>query len=197
MRQQALKGLAVALVAGAGLALAVGACSSTQMTNTWKSPTAAGVQLSKVAVVCMARDEAVRRIAEDDVANQLGPRATASYTILADTDLKDRPAVKAKLARADVDGVLIMRLTGVTEQVTPGMGPYGSYNGYYDYAYGSAYGAQVSTRVHVVSSLYSLRDGTLIWAGTSQTFDPASVKEVLDGVSKAVAKEVQKNRLIL
>jgi len=177
----------------AGLALAVGACSSTQMTNTWQAPNTAGTQLTKVAVVALAKDEAIRRMAEDDMATQLGPRTVASYHVLEGVDLKDREAVKSKLQREGFNGVLIMRLAGVTQTVTPGMG----FDPYYDWAYGSAYGPQVDTKVHVVSSLYSLPDSKMIWAGTSQTFDPTSIKEVLDGVSKAVAKEVQKNRLIL
>jgi hypothetical protein len=177
----------------AGLALAGGACSSTQMTNTWQSPNTAGAKLTKVAVVSLAKDEAIRRMAEDDMASQLGPRSVASYQVLEGIDLKDRAAVKSKLVREGFDGVLIMRLAGVTETVTPGM----AFDPYYDWAYGTAYGRQVETKVHVVSSLYSLPDSKMIWAGTSQTFDPTSVKEVLDGVSKAVAKEVQKNRLIL
>jgi hypothetical protein len=181
----------------ASLALAIGACSSTQMTNTWKDPAAAGTQLSKVAVVAMAKDEAIRRMTEDDMANQLGPRTVPSYQVLGNVNLKDREAVAAKLKREGFDGVLIMRLAGVTEQVTPGMGPYGTFNSYYPYAYGSVYGPEIDTKVHVVSSLYSLSDSKMIWAGTSQTFDPSSIKEVIDGVSKAVAKEVQKNRLIL
>jgi hypothetical protein len=188
-------GLALALAAG--VALTLGACSSTQMTNTWKDPSAAGKQLSKVAVVSMARDEAIRRISEDDVASHLGPRTVPSYQVLAGVDLRDREAVKAKLRREGFDGVLVMRLAAVTEQVTPGMGPYYSFDRYYDYAYGYAYAPQVDTQVHVVSSLYSLPDDKMIWAGTSRTFDPTSVKEVIDGVSKAVAKEVQQNRLIL
>jgi hypothetical protein len=180
-----------------GLALAMGACSSTQMTSTWKDPQAVGAQLSKVAVVAMGKEPGLRRMAEDDVASKLGPRATASYKVLEDIDLKDRAAVESKLASEGFDGVLIMRMAGVTEQVTPGVGPYGTFGGYYDYAYGAAAGPQVDTMVHVVSSLYKLPEGKMLWSGASQTFDPASVSSVIDGVSQSLAKEVQKNRLIL
>jgi len=181
----------------AGLTLAVGACSSTQMTSTWKDPNAGVKPLSRVAVVCMAKDEGVRRMAEDEVAAQLGPKVTPSYKLLATTDLKDRQAVKAKLGREGFDGVMIMRLGGVSEQITPGAGPYATFGGYYDWAYTSAYAPEVNTTVHVMTSVYSLPDEKMIWAGTSQTFDPNSVREVLDGVSKAVAKELQKNHMIL
>jgi hypothetical protein len=196
MKRNIDKRLSMVLVA-AGFALAAGACASTQMTSTWKDPNAAGAQLSKVAVVAMAKDQGVRRMAEDDMASKIGSRVTPSYKVLEGIDLKDRAAVKAKLAHEGFDGVLVLRMAGVTEQVTPGMGPYGTFGGYYDYAYGAAYGPEVDTLVHVVSSLYRLPDEKMIWSGASQTFDPDSIRDVLDGVSKAVAKEVQKNRLIL
>jgi hypothetical protein len=51
--------------------------------------------------------------------------------------------------------------------------------------------------VDVVSSLYSLPQDKLIWSGTSRTFDPASAKEVVGDVSKQVAKEIKKDRLVL
>src|SRR5690348_11143669 len=104
----------------AGLFLAVGACSSTQMTSTWKDPTAVGKPLNRAVVICMAKDEGVRRMAEDEVASQLGPKVTPSYKILGTMDLKDRQAVKNKLAQEGFDGAIVMRLGGVSEQITPG-----------------------------------------------------------------------------
>jgi hypothetical protein len=196
MKRNIERRLSSALVT-AGFALALGACSSTQMTSTWKDPNAAGAQLSKVAVVAITKDEGVRRMAEDDVASKIGPRVTPSHKVLEGVDLKNREAVKSKLVQEGFNGVLVVRMAGVTEQVTPGVGPYGTFGDYYDYAYGAAWGPEVDTLVHVVSTLYTLPDSKMIWSGASQTFDPDSIKDVFDGVSKALAKEVQKNRLIL
>ena len=52
-----------------------------------------------------------------------GAQAIPSYQLLGDTDLKDREAVKGKLRAAGVNGVLVMRLAGVTERVSPVDGP--------------------------------------------------------------------------
>jgi hypothetical protein len=49
-------------------------------------------------------------------------------------------------------------------------------------------GYQTDTIVHVVSNLYDLDQNKLIWSGVSQTSDPASAKEFMTSVSKAVAK---------
>ena len=79
-------------------------------------------------------------MAEDTAASQLtGAQAVPSYQILGDADLKDREAVKAKLSAAGMNGVLVMRLTGVSEQVSPVAGPYGTFDGYYDYAGAAVY----------------------------------------------------------
>jgi hypothetical protein len=174
-------------------------CASTDMTSTWTDPSARGASLSKVAVICMTKDPGLRRMAEDTAASQLtGAQAVPSYQALGDMDLKDRDAVKAKLKDQGFQGVLFMRLAGVTQELNPAS--YGTFDGYYDWAGPSVYDAayvQTDTVVHVVSNLYSLQDDKLIWSGVSQTFDPASAKSFMNDVSKAVAKSIQKDRLVL
>src|SRR4051794_11964594 len=119
-----------AFAAVVGLVLAVGACA-TQMTNTWKDPDAARTPLSKVAVISMAQDADVRRLAEDQVARRLGSRVTASYKILDGVDLNDRPTVDARLTRAGFDGLLIIQLTNVAEHIVDDM-PNATMRTYYD-----------------------------------------------------------------
>ncbi|MES1164498.1 MAG: hypothetical protein ABUR63_01970 [Verrucomicrobiota bacterium] len=196
-----LRGRMSATLACLALTVAAASCATTDMTSTWTDPAAKGAALSKVAVICMTKDAGLRRIAEDSAAaNLTGAQAIPSYQILGETDLKDREAVKGKLRAAGVNGVLVMRLTGVTEQVTPMDGPYGSFDGYYDFAGAAAFAPgylQTDTIVHVVSNLFDLNQNKLIWSGTSQTFDPASAKQFMNDVSKAVAKSLQKDRLII
>jgi hypothetical protein len=186
---------------GITLAALVASCASTDMTSTWTDPNAKGAALSRVAVIALTKDPGLRRMAEDTTAANLkGAQAVASYNILGDADLKDREAVKAKLKAAGMNGVLVMRMTGVTEQVTPVDGPYGTFDGYYDFAaagfYDPAY-LQTDTVVHMVSNLYDLDHNKLIWSGVSQTFDPASAKSFMNDVSKSVAKSLKKERLVL
>jgi hypothetical protein len=193
------------ILALGGLALATlaASCATTEMTSTWTDPTAKGASLRKVAVVCLTKDPGLRRQGEDAAAAQLqqkGAQAIASYQLTGDTDVKDREGMKAKLKAAGIDGVLVMRMTGVTEQVTAVDGPYGTFDGYYDYAGSAVYAPgylETDTVVHVVSNLYDLNRNKLIWSGTSQTFDPASAAQFMTDVSKAVAKSLQKDRLII
>lgn len=198
MKGQAF-GAGLCALVGLALASFVASCASTDMTSTWTDPNAKGASLSKVAVVSMTKDPGLRRMAEDTTAaNLAGAQAVPSYQILGDMDLKDREAVKAKLKAAGMNAVLVMRLTGVTQQVDNPY--YGTFDGYYDYAYAGVYDpgyAQVDTIVHMVSNLYDLDQNKLIWSGVSQTFDPASAKSTINDVSKAVAKSLQKDRIVL
>src|SRR5436305_10911924 len=126
-------GKALLAAAGIGIATLSLACATTEMTNTWTDPSAKGAAMSRIAVVCLSRDPGLRRMAEDTTAAQMaGAQATPSYQALGETDLKDRPTVKAKLKAAGFNGVLVMRLAGVTEQVTA-TGPYDTFDGYYDW----------------------------------------------------------------
>jgi hypothetical protein len=193
--------MATALPVVLGLAAAVGGCASTQMTSTWTDPSARGASLSKIAVVCLTQDPGLRRMAEETAASQMtGAQAVPSYQVLGEADLRNREQVKTKLLAQGFQGVLVMRLAGVTEQVTAAGGPYGTFDGYYDWAGSAVYAPgylQTDTVVHVVSNLYSLDQNKLIWSGVSQTFDPASAKSFMNDVSKAVAKSLQHDRLIL
>lgn len=196
-----LRGTMSATLLGLGLIGVAASCATTEMTSSWTDPSAKGSELSKVAVICMTKDAGLRHTAEDAAASHLtGAQAIPSYQILGEADLKDREAVKAKLRSAGVAGVLVMRLTGVSEQVSPLDGPYASFDGYYDFAGGAAFAPgylETDTIVHMVSNLYDLNQNKLIWSGTSQTFDPASAKQFMNDVSRAVAKSLQKDRLII
>jgi hypothetical protein len=172
------------------------------MTSTWTDPQAMTTPLRKVAVVCLTKDEGMRRMAEAEAARQVisGAMVVPSYQIISDADLRNREAVKAKLQAEGFDGALVMRMAAVTERFSPIGAPYGTFSGYYDWADARIYSPEylrTETAVHVISNLYSLRDDKLVWSGTSRTFDTASTKETVGSVSKAVAREIQKDRLIL
>jgi hypothetical protein len=183
------------------LATLVASCASTDMTSTWTDPGAKGAALSKIAVVCLTQDAGLRRMAEDTTAQKLaGAAAIPSYQILGETDLKDIETVKGKLRAAGISGVLVMRLAGVSEQVSTVGGPYGSFDGYWGYAAGSVYSPgylQTDTIVHMVSNLYSLDQNKLLWSGVSKTFNPSSAQSFMSDVSQAVAKSLQKERVVL
>jgi hypothetical protein len=188
--------VAVAAVAGLMLAVGTSACSSTQMTKTWKDPVAGQTPVSRIAVLYKSQDEAIRRLAEDEVASEMAAKATPSYKILEGVDVSNRHAVDEKLRQQGFDGLLIMQQSGVSRHVVDDM-PSATFNNYDDWIYPVTQGPAVRTVVHVDSRLYSLPDERLIWSGSSQTRNPDSVQQMLDRISKAVAKSLQRSRLVI
>jgi hypothetical protein len=176
-----------------------GGCASTEIDRTWKDPSARGILLSRVAVVCLCQDVTVRRLVEDEVVKQMGGTAVfPSHKALPDVDLKDRALVKQRLSAHGFDGVLVMRLAAVSEEAaSPGPAPIGTFDGYYGWAYGMSYGAPVGTVVRMVTNLYSLTINKLVWSGQSRTFDPGSARNLVDDVSRAVGKELIEDHLII
>ena len=162
MKTESDRATSVVACLALGATMAAMSCASTEMSSTWTDPSAKGAQLSKVAVICLAKDPGLRRMAEDTAAaNLTGAQAVPSYQVLGDTDLKNRDAVKEKLSSMGFQGVLVMRVASVNEQVTAVDGPYGTFDGYYDWAGAAVYAPgylETDTVVHVVSNLYSLQD---------------------------------------
>jgi hypothetical protein len=178
------------------------------MTSTWVDPGARGAELTKIAVVSLTPDPGIRRMAEDSTAAHItGALAVPSYHFVADDQLRDLEAVKAALRAQGFQGALIMRVAGVTEEVRSipgpyfvGPGPYFTLDTYYPWATSAVFAPgylQTDTIVHVVSNLYSLGDGKLIWSGVSRSFDPGSAKRFMNDVSKTVAKSLAKDRIVL
>jgi hypothetical protein len=184
------------------LAAAAGCVATTGLTNTWTDPAARTTPMQKVAVVYLTPDEGMRQIAETEAARQIiqGARLVPSYQVLSASDLRDRELVRAKLREQDFDGVLVMRPAAVAEQFSPVAAPYGTFSAYYDWA-----GIRVFTPgflpsdavVHVISNLYSLRDDKLVWSGTSRSYDPSWTAGDVSNVSRAVARRIQVDRLII
>ena len=201
MNRRSSRGASLATLAVLGLAVGAGACATTEMKSTWTDPASKGAMLSKVAVICLHKDQGLRRMCEDASSSRLtGAQAVPSYQVLSETDLRDRRVVASKLKEQGFQGVLVMRIAGVTQQVSAPDEPYGPFESYYDWAGNAVFDPAVvetDTIVHMVSNLYSLQDGKLIWSGVSETFDPASAQSFMKGVSKAVAKSMQKDRLVL
>ena len=196
MQSKANKGLVAAGLAVATLAMG---CATTEMTSTWTDPSAKGAAMSKIAIVAMTKDPGLRRIAEDSAAAQMaGAQATPSYQVLGDADIKDKEAREGEAEGGRVQrrarhaarerqraGEPVPYDTSTATTAGPGSAVYGP--GY----------METDTIVKVVSNMYSLDHNKLVWSGTSKTFDPSNAKEFMTDVSKAVAKSLQKDRIIL
>lgn len=181
------------LVLGAAL---VGGCSSTHTTATWRDPAAQPLHLRRSLAVFMSREPGLRRLVEDKLAAQL-PGGVPSYHVIPDEELSLVDSVRARVLAGEFDGAVIMRLVGVTTEVTGIAEPrtfYG-YWGYWSAAYDPAY--FTTNRVYTVeTTLYSFRDDRLVWMTRSETEDPKNVSKLADKSVKHAVKKMRKDGLI-
>jgi hypothetical protein len=192
-------------------ALAV-ACATTSFQSTWKAPDAQPLQFKgkKVAALVVSKEEGVRYGAEDALARELTARGAvgvAAYSLIPKELVQDKEKAKEFLAKADVAGVVAMRVVGKDQQLSssPG-GFYGGPGyatfwgaGYYGYGWGAVYDPgylRTDTIVTVETLVYSLKQDKLVWAGQSETTNPSKVGPFIKELVTKAATEMKKQGLI-
>jgi len=190
----------VARALGACILLAL-ACASTKLTSQWRDPATQSIQFHRVAGIALSQDQTLRRVAEDEFVKALTPEyAVAGYSLIPDDELTDKEKVKARLAKAGIDGAVVFRLVAVDERQT--WVPPTSYSGmwgYYGYAAPMVYqpGYLATDRVvQVETMLYSVDQARLVWAAHSETLNPKSTQETIDGVVEAAVGAMRKQKLL-
>ncbi|HKT79200.1 MAG TPA: hypothetical protein VJP86_03195 [Vicinamibacterales bacterium] len=183
------------------------ACATTGFSSTWRNPDAQPLEPQgvKVAAVVMSKNESTRRAAEDALAKAItaqGAQGVPMYTVSSATE---EAAQKAALEQAGFEGVVVMRPTGTSREITatPTMyaGPYyaGYWGGYYGYGWGTPWGGtdiRTDTIVTVETLVYSLKQNKLVWAGQSKTTNPSKVDGFVREVASAASRELRKEGLL-
>jgi hypothetical protein len=178
--------------------------SSTSILNSWKDPSAGPIDFKKVLVIFITNNQSSKRAAEDALVHEIKKaQAVAAYTLLTEEDTKDVEKAKVRLKDQGFDGAITMRIVGSSQQTTyvPGSypAPYGSFYGYYGYAYPGVYDPgymRTDQLVRVESNVYSLTDDKLIWAATSSTMNPTSAPDLAVDVARECAYELENQGLL-
>src|SRR5512137_1754784 len=110
------------LFAGVAICCAwlLASCASTQMTSVWRDSQYTGGPLKKIAIIVVNKDDAARRMVEDETARSLAGGKTQivpSYTVL-EKLLKDETTIKNTLLAQGFDGALVGRLAAIVEDKT-------------------------------------------------------------------------------
>ena len=186
---------------------------STKLVASWKNPQYTPAKFHRVLVLGMSAKPGVRADFEDalsQLVTQAGVEAVPGNTILLrpeGTHL-NLDYLKTQIREFEIDTVIVSRLVKVDKSVTyiPGqpLMPYpyyGSFYGYYSAIYSVVYSPDYlreDTTVRVETNVYSVTsgEGQLLWTAVSDTFNPSSVKKVIDGLSKLIVKELQKEAML-
>lgn len=192
------------LLACASLLLA--ACASTSLQSAWFDTTYQGGAFKRVLVVGVGTNVANRRVFEDIFSQKLsasGTQGIPGYRFLPDDARTNEPAWDAGVARSGADALLLVRLLGVDTktQVSTTMvtGP-GFYGPYYGGWWGPSMVAVPEVTqydiANVETSVFDVKTRRLVWAATTQTFNPSSVAQETPGFADLIIKQLAARALI-
>ncbi len=190
------------------IALMIACSPATKLEKSWLDPSVTPATLKpfkKVLVVAKLKDESSRRIAEDKIVKQIkAPIGIQSYSYLTADATEEQ--LSAKLKSDGFDGVIMMQLKEVEKSTsyTPGTtyagGWYGGYRGGYFGGYGGVYGTPgyySEDKTYLVeTSVFSLTDNKLIWAGTTSSLNPTKIDKTIDEVILTIKTELQSKGLM-
>src|SRR5262249_20736114 len=194
------------LIAGAAVAAA-----GPTLVSTWTNPEAqpGTFQGKKVIAVFVSTEEAIRRSAEDTLARELtrrGAQGVPGYSVVSRAEIRDVEKAKARLATSGAAGIVAMWRVQ-REQARSGSGAdnHGrptagvASSGDWTIAWSGIYDPGTLRSDNVVSietKVYSLEQGKLLWAGTSQATNPKKVDGLVKDLVGKVAAEMKKAGLM-
>jgi hypothetical protein len=194
------RSLRLTLVLLVVVAVLVG-CSLTRVKTSWTSPDIHSIHFTKVVAFVVAKDEAVRRAGEQRVCERITTvPCTPAYGVVADTDRGNVDAIARRVDDAGFDGAVVLRYTGQRVQQTyVAAPPRAPLWGYYGAGWGAAYDPgyiQQDELVDVETTVYSVPDRKLLWAGTTESMNPSDIRRTIDEIVDAVAAEMRRTGLI-
>ena len=184
------------LVFAALVAALLGGCATTQITAAWSDPDLAKVPFRKVLVVFQHPDPRLRHALERRMASEI-PGSVPAHAVFSDDEVRDVDKVRARLVEQGFDSSVVMRIVAVDRDVAyyPGVlypAPYyRGFYGYWGYGWGMAYDPgyyRLNRTVSIATNVYSVTDDKLVWAGESETFNPASMRDAIDQVVQVTSK---------
>jgi hypothetical protein len=209
---QKLRATRSILVVAAAAATAAACAATTSFQATWTAPGAEPLNFKDrgVAALVMSPDEGIRYAAEEALAREITARGAvgiAAYRVVPKELILDKDKAREFLEKADVAGVVAMRVVGKDKQVTSSPGTYWGapyYSsfwgpGYWGWGWGGVYDPgylRTDTIVTVETLIYSLPQNRLVWAAQSETTNPSEVGPFIKGLVAKVAAELTKQGLI-
>jgi hypothetical protein len=177
-------------------------CASTSIVDSWSDPSYQGGPFKRIMVLGVTKNAVARRTFEDIFAAKLranGTDAVPSYQYLPQDGVAGEPELDSALKASGADGLLMVRLLRVEQEtrVTTNYAPM-TFAGYYGYytawgAYPDVYQYDVAT---CEVNLFDVKTNKLVWGGTTQTFNPKSVRKESAGFADVVIAALAKRGLV-
>ena len=187
----------VKLTASGAMMLVAAACIArpTKVTTTWIAPNATIRPFKRTVAVFLSNDIELRRRVEDRLAQRL-PNAVASHTLVPYDRLSDVQGVRTELSNSGFDGAVVLRLLNVEARSNPTASSSTPAEDLVEYLRQGPRNAlqpgRGETVITMESRVYSLADGKPLWVGRSESFNPVSIKELVDMIVNSVTDEIRK-----
>lgn len=188
------------------VALLLSACASTTLTNAWFDPSYAGGPMRKILVVGVGGTIDTRRTFEDIFAQKLsstGAQGIPGYQFIADDARRNEPGWNAGVQASGADGVLVVRILGVDTRtqvyttMVPGPGfYYGPYPGMWGPAMVPVPEVSQYQIAHVETTLFEVKTHRVVWGGTTQTFNPTTVRQETPQFADLIIGQLQQRGVL-
>ena len=184
------------------LAALLAGCASTSITDSWYDPAYQGGPFRRVLVLAVANNVVARRTFEDIFVAKLkaaGVDAIPGYLAMPQNALADESVMRAAVEASGADGFLMVHLlrvqreTRVTTNYAPA--PFVGYYGFYSawVAYPDVYQYDIAT---AEVNLFQVKGNQLVWAGTTETFNPTNVSKESAGFADVIIRELSRRGLL-
>ena len=180
-------------------------CSSNPLVNQWRAEDAGAVPYHKVLVIGISDQEGMRRTFEDVFTQRLlvhGVATTPGYRLLPSVVEKDQRKLLEAVADSGADAVLMSRVVKVDNRTyyVPGYypGPAFGFYGYYSpvWFYYEPPRLEHYRVVTLETNLWDLGDRSLVWSGTTRTFNPGEARKEASELAEVIVGALEKEALI-
>ena len=184
-------------------------CGSTKMVGVWGDPDFQGTPGPKILVIGLGENEPRVKLFEAAMAGEINKKkATAipGSSIFAVGAPIDTTGGRRYVTENKIDLISVTRVVGISKELeftppTTYYTPVAAYHGFYPYYY-TAYAA-VSTPGYlreykvftVETNVYSTKTEQLVWSGSSQTVDPASLNQAMGDVAFTLVNAMSRSGL--
>ena len=186
--------------------LALVACVSTTIRDSWVDPAYRGGPLRKLLVLGVSPNLSERRIFEDIMSARLttvGVDAVPAYRFLPESGRAEEAALDAAVRASGADGLLMSRVLHVDRRTdvyttmrtgppfAPGFSWYGLYTSWYPVTEVRQY--DIAT---VETTLFAADGKRVLWSGMTETYEPSSVARDAPGFAGIIVKALQERGLV-
>lgn len=200
-----------------GIIVLITSCSSTRMTDSWKSSEYPTYQPKKTLIVGVTDNLTARKIFEQNLKKEFlsrGIDAVESYDEFENDFIKTKQTLEQidqevnRLINDGYDSILISAVKGVDEKISYsgnqfGMGYYWHPFRHYYFLYQDVYFEpgyyNQYTVYYIESSLYNLKannDKSLVWVASYNIVDPKNINSTVNDYVKAIIRSLENEAII-